>query len=87
MRRDELMEYVIVLPRISFWISEWELDCFWRETDAGEEVSRPIYTRNKVGLCVHSRSTWSWSNDRLETERRKWAYLETEIVREFYNHQ
>ena len=51
MRRDVLMEYVIVLPRISFWISEWELDCFWRETDAGEESSEPIYTVDWVGPC------------------------------------
>ena len=51
MRRDVLMNDVIVLPRISFWISEWELDCFWRETDAGEESSEPIYTVDWVGPC------------------------------------
>ena len=51
MRRDVLMNDVIVLPRISFWISEWKLDCFRRETDAGEESSEPIYTVDWVGPC------------------------------------
>ena len=65
MRRDELMDDVIVLPRTSFWISEWELDCFWRETDAGEESSEPIYTVDWAGLQINQGHK-SHGNDQLK---------------------